>query len=40
MDMSDEAEPGMGVKFEALTTEHRELVLRFVRKRAPMFFDD
>lgn len=40
MDMSEDAEPGMGVKFEALTTEHRELVLRFVRKRAPMFFDD
>jgi uncharacterized protein (TIGR02266 family) len=40
MDMSDEAEPGMGVKFEALTSEHRELILRFVRKRAPMFYDD
>ena len=40
MDMSDEAEPGMGVKFEALATEHRELVLRFVRKRPPMFYDD
>lgn len=40
MDMSDEAEPGMGVKFEQLSGEHRELILRFVRKRAPMFFDD
>jgi uncharacterized protein (TIGR02266 family) len=40
MDMNDDAEPGMGVKFEALTSEHRELVLRFVRKRPPMFFDD
>jgi uncharacterized protein (TIGR02266 family) len=40
MDMSEDAEPGMGVKFEALASEHRELVLRFVRKRAPMFFDD
>lgn len=40
MDMSDEAEPGMGIKFEALSPDHRELILRFVRKRAPMFFDD
>lgn len=40
MDMSAEAEPGMGVKFEALPPENRELVLRFIRKRAPMFYDD
>ncbi|MET0339700.1 MAG: PilZ domain-containing protein [Polyangiales bacterium] len=40
MDMSDESEPGMGVKFEQLQGEHRELILRFVRKRAPMFYDD
>ena len=40
MDMSDEAEPGMGVKFEQLSGEQRELVLRFIRKRAPMFYDD
>jgi uncharacterized protein (TIGR02266 family) len=40
MDMSDEAEPGMGVKFETLSSESRELVLRFIRKRAPMFYDD
>jgi uncharacterized protein (TIGR02266 family) len=40
MDMSDEAEPGMGVKFETLPSESRELILRFVRKRAPMFYDD
>jgi uncharacterized protein (TIGR02266 family) len=40
MDMSDDAEPGMGVKFEALSAEHRDLILRFVRTRAPMFYDD
>jgi uncharacterized protein (TIGR02266 family) len=40
MDMSDEAEPGMGVKFEALASDSRELVLRFIRKRPPMFYDD
>jgi uncharacterized protein (TIGR02266 family) len=40
MDMSEDAEPGMGIKFEALAADQRELILRFVRKRAPMFFDD
>jgi uncharacterized protein (TIGR02266 family) len=40
MDMSDDSEPGMGVKFEQLASEHRDLILRFVRKRAPMFYDD
>lgn len=40
MDMNDEAEPGMGLKFEQLSSEHRDLILRFVRKRAPMFYDD
>jgi uncharacterized protein (TIGR02266 family) len=40
MDMNDDAEPGMGMRFEALPADHRELILRFVRKRAPMFFDD
>ena len=40
MDMTDESEPGMGVKFEQLPTDNRELILRFIRKRAPMFYDD
>jgi uncharacterized protein (TIGR02266 family) len=40
MDMSAEAEPGMGVRFETLPSESRELVLRFIRKRPPMFYDD
>jgi uncharacterized protein (TIGR02266 family) len=40
MDMSDDAEPGMGIKFEVLPPDQRELILRFVRKRAPMFYDD
>jgi hypothetical protein len=40
MDMSAEAEPGMGVKFESLPSDSRELVLRFIRKRPPMFYDD
>jgi uncharacterized protein (TIGR02266 family) len=40
MDMTDESEPGMGVKFEQLPSENRELILRFIRKRAPMFYDD
>lgn len=40
MDLSQESEPGMGVQFEGLTAEHRELVLRFIRKRPPIFYDD
>ncbi len=36
----DGAEPGMGIQFENLPPEARELVLRFIRKRPPMFFDD
>jgi len=37
MDM--DSEPGIGVQFESITPENRELVLRFIRKRAPLFFD-
>lgn len=37
MDM--DSEPGIGVSFESLSHEHRELILRFVRKRPPIFFD-
>ncbi len=37
MDM--DSEPGMGVQFENLSKEARELVLRFIRKRPPLFFD-
>jgi uncharacterized protein (TIGR02266 family) len=38
MDM--ESEPGVGVRFEKLTSEQRELVLRFIRKRPPLFYDE
>jgi uncharacterized protein (TIGR02266 family) len=37
MDM--DAEPGIGVRFESLSREARELILRFIRKRPPLFFD-
>jgi uncharacterized protein (TIGR02266 family) len=37
MDM--ESEPGIGIRFESLSTEARELILRFIRKRPPLFFD-
>ncbi len=40
MDLMADSEPGMGIRFEQLSHEHRELVLRFVRKRAPMFYTD
>ena len=39
-DLNSEAEPGMGIQFEGLDGQSRELVLRFIRKRPPMFFDD
>ncbi len=39
MDFSAESEPGMGIQFENLSSEARELVLRFIRKRPPMFYD-
>jgi uncharacterized protein (TIGR02266 family) len=38
MDM--DSEPGVGVRFDNLTSEQRELVLRFIRKRPPLFYDD
>ena len=40
MDMTNESEPGMGIQFEALDHEARELILRFIRKRPPMFYDE
>jgi uncharacterized protein (TIGR02266 family) len=38
MDM--DSEPGIGVRFDSLAQEYRELILRFVRKRAPLFYDE
>jgi uncharacterized protein (TIGR02266 family) len=40
MDFSMDSEPGVGVAFEALPDKDRELILRFIRKRPPMFYDD
>ena len=40
MDMASDSEPGMGVGFEGLAKESRELILRFIRKRPPMFYDE
>jgi uncharacterized protein (TIGR02266 family) len=40
MDMNAESEPGMGIQFEQLEHEARELILRFIRKRPPMFYDE
>jgi uncharacterized protein (TIGR02266 family) len=38
MDM--DSEPGMGVRFDRLDDEARELILRFIRKRPPLFYDE
>lgn len=40
MDMSSESEPGMGIAFDGLEKDSRELILRFIRKRPPMFYDE
>ena len=40
LNSDDGAEPGMGVQFDNLPADARELVLRFIRKRPPMFYDD
>ncbi|MGE3636843.1 MAG: TIGR02266 family protein, partial [Sandaracinaceae bacterium] len=40
MDMSAESEPGMGIAFDGLSKDSRELILRFIRKRPPMFYDE
>ena len=40
MDLLADSEPGMGVKFGDISQEHRDLVLRFIRKRPPIFYDD
>ena len=39
MDFSSESEPGMGIQFEGLSEEARNLVMRFIRKRPPIFYD-
>lgn len=40
LDFNSEAEPGMGIQFENLDPGSRDLVLRFIRKRAPIFYDE
>lgn len=40
MDFDSEAEPGIGIQFESLDAKTRELVMRFIKKRPPLFFDD
>lgn len=40
LDFSMDSEPGVGVAFEALPEKERELILRFIRKRPPLFYDD
>ena len=40
MDFNSDADPGMGIQYEHLSADARDLVLRFIRKRAPLFYDD
>lgn len=39
-DLESESDPGMGIQFVNLDPKARDLVLRFIRKRPPMFYDD
>lgn len=39
-DFSADSDPGMGIQFENLMPSDRELIMRFIRKRAPTFYDD
>ncbi len=40
MDLSSNSEPGIGVRFESVTDEQRQLMLRFIAKRTPLFYDE
>lgn len=39
MDFASESEPGIGIQFENLSDDARDLILRFIRRRPPMFYD-
>ncbi|MEM6955550.1 MAG: hypothetical protein AAF411_24510 [Myxococcota bacterium] len=39
-DLNADSEPGMGIQFDQLDGQARELVMRFIRKRPPMFYDE
>jgi uncharacterized protein (TIGR02266 family) len=39
LDFASESEPGIGIQFEGLSDDARDLVLRFVSKRPPIFYD-
>lgn len=40
LDMAADSEPGMGVQFDGLDAQARALVLRFIAKRPPIFYDE
>ena len=40
MDFTTDSEPGFGVKFDSVSDEHRKLMLRFIQKRPPIFYDE
>ena len=39
LDFASESEPGIGIQFEGLSDDARDLVLRFIKKRPPIFYD-
>ncbi|MDH5493815.1 MAG: hypothetical protein OEY14_17830 [Myxococcales bacterium] len=40
MDFAADSEPGMGIQFQNLPAAGRDLALRFIRKRPPIFYDE
>lgn len=40
LEYSSEMQPGMGLQFDALLPEHRDLAQRFMQKRAALFYDE
>ncbi|MCG8553739.1 MAG: PilZ domain-containing protein [Proteobacteria bacterium] len=40
MDFTVDSEPGIGIQFQRLDADARELIMRFIRKRPPLFYDD
>ena len=39
LDFASESEPGIGIQFEGLSDDARNLVLRFIGRRPPIFYD-
>ena len=39
-DASNDAPPGFGAQFTQISADHKQLIMRYVRNREPLFYDD